>query len=81
MTKQTEPGGKPDVRHTFVRELAKDVSILEHMIADCETLIQRNTEASTGSCILDSIAILLEAARGHYREEIESWKSEIANAN
>ena len=45
-----------------IAELRRDVATFERMEKDCARLLERNTEASTGSCLLGGIEVLIAAA-------------------
>lgn len=59
-----------------IGELAGDVAVLEHISTDCAGLLERNTEGGRGSCLLDGIAVLIDAALDEYQAELAKWRKE-----
>ena len=61
----------------FIGELKRDTVVLEHILADCLILMENNSEAGRGSCLLDGIQVLCEAAIAEYKKETERWVTQF----
>lgn len=61
-----------------IAKLMSDVAVIEEMQERCDGLNERNSEAGTGSCLLEAVSVLLAAAKSHYLEAVKDWKPEVS---
>ncbi len=65
------PNPKPAKRKSFLQRMIadteRDLKVFQRMQKDCDFLIERNTERSTGSCLLYGISVLIKAAVEYYK--------------